>query len=1282
VIGGTIDASQCDGSPEHLVGARGLIPSLQLEVNMHSQVRAAEPIRSLSPSRFSTNFTTPVAARPLDSGQIVATLSVRGGQNRQQLETATLLVKDFSVAKRPAVHVNAFLRTSRLYIDERNLRVAYQLRDAAGNVRVEVAQLDVRLTVGVPSTSCNGATPQSGCTMLQPVVLSCELPSNTTGIGVCATTLDASWFDLSGMSSVTVSVFYANVLHVARMLSTELRLQGKPLWWSNKAHVLGANGMFATLPASPRYANETITVQVYARAAALTNGTSGLFSWGFRLRINTSVLTYVSGSGSSLFNTAVVDVGSNGSIIGAVAVGTKPSTSIAQVTGGGIEIFTAVFKISSTAGAGVIENVLALHVDDMINRASRVIVTNQPGYVFGRINHGLLYNVLYNVTGCPDFDFNHATANLCPKGWSCTAGAAVKACQQLWTCHATGSYFQVSASDASSATSSVFTLPNKTSAMRYRHAGGADRATLSLIHTLDHLTSAEPLCTMSRSYDDNVLSRSRSSVGCYLGENAGGMVVFLAAKQPMPGQYWSRLLIDEIEFLDTLGNVLPMIDAMCDGSGNPPYGGELTILAPTMVGFFTYTDGDMALRNLAPFDGASTAQVSLSPVFVYERYSSADYHIPANSSLNSSLSINCSSTSAAFSIRHNPLGCVFSVGPSQTVGDPSALITIRSAGLPDTHMPMAVWYPSAFTISVEDAELNLIEDMLPPVDDCNLAPTFCTVTCAAYLYCVDPALRDLNCMYTPPDCFTVCPPHTRCMVPNCQTPFQLTAIYATADGLDVTSLVTFSSSNSDIAIVTGSTLVGMDYGVVNVSIRGLANSPSVQVVVTNVTVRVDHLVARLITGATWLPEQTPPDMYQPPGFSAGVQLNHNLRFEGDQGRIGVAARFSDKRWQSIHHSELVIQPLNGGPMNESFTLIPPSYPEYPYFRGEVPFGAASGCGARVDVIWRVCGGITMFETRLPVKIDQPTALNMTLGFTSTRLAPPDNPAVKNPINVPSSTEVTLTVTFQDKPDPVDYRLDPRATLYVVESQCGYLHNRNLLVIAGAPCTQLTVVATVVTGAFEFTINNTIPVVVVANMHLSFSAYPVTPHNLEVSKRYLSLIKCTLKYHHAWAHAMATLSDNTTYDVSDHTEYRSNKPTNIKPVGRRMRGEVGCLSWNHSTTSPSSLPNFLLNTLSSAAMACGGCAVAFRTHRQVGLLPQEFRERASRQPRASRCPFTRTHTIRRSSRHWSSFIRRPSSSCPLSTFLAEARQLRSLRFCTTTGRALTILSALTGCAPKS
>jgi len=125
VIGGTIDASQCDGSPEHLVGARGLIPSLQLEVNMHSQVRAAEPIRSLSPSRFSTNFTTPVAARPLDSGQIVATLSVRGGQNRQQLETATLLVKDFSVAKRPAVHVNAFLRTSRLYIDERNLRVAY-----------------------------------------------------------------------------------------------------------------------------------------------------------------------------------------------------------------------------------------------------------------------------------------------------------------------------------------------------------------------------------------------------------------------------------------------------------------------------------------------------------------------------------------------------------------------------------------------------------------------------------------------------------------------------------------------------------------------------------------------------------------------------------------------------------------------------------------------------------------------------------------------------------------------------------------------------------------------------------------------------------------------------------------------------------------------------------------------------------------------------------------------------------------------------------------------------
>ena len=245
----------------------------------------------------------------------------------------------------------------------------------------------MRLEVGTPNTACNGAAPlTAGCTNVAPSWFNCGAANDFTGIGLCAATLSTSFFANNGRAMLTVSVRYEGVEAASAPVPSPLELHGYPPWHAQMSSLLPQDGMFVAMPFSPKYAGELMTVHVYARAT-----TYALVTWGLTLEIDTSLLTFESGTGSSYFNPAVINTAAGGSPIGVVAVGIKSTTSTAQVTGGAVLVFTANLRIASSASAGVYASALRVHVNEMINQGSLTWVTNQEALVLNAAAHPSLH---------------------------------------------------------------------------------------------------------------------------------------------------------------------------------------------------------------------------------------------------------------------------------------------------------------------------------------------------------------------------------------------------------------------------------------------------------------------------------------------------------------------------------------------------------------------------------------------------------------------------------------------------------------------------------------------------------------------------------------------------------------------------------------------------------------------------------------------------------------------------------------------------------------------------
>ena len=224
-----------------------------------------------------------------------------------------------------ATSVTAILRTSHLYVEHPNVSVAYQLRDQHGNVRVKTTDLVVSLRVEVPAlqNASNVSIFRFGC----------GLPAHA-GIGQCSGVLDHSLFSSNRLAQVFIDVDtrQAGGAVFTSRTSADVILHGQPRWWSLDAlQILAANVamdcMYATLPSSPKYAGEQFIMHVHARATS-----SALISWGFTIHIDPTVLAFVSGTGATAFNSAIVHVNPAGTTVRAVAVGLKPTTSYSEVS--------------------------------------------------------------------------------------------------------------------------------------------------------------------------------------------------------------------------------------------------------------------------------------------------------------------------------------------------------------------------------------------------------------------------------------------------------------------------------------------------------------------------------------------------------------------------------------------------------------------------------------------------------------------------------------------------------------------------------------------------------------------------------------------------------------------------------------------------------------------------------------------------------------------------------------------------------------------------------------
>ena len=278
-----------------------------------------------------------------------------------------LLRAPFVAAIAPAASVIARLRTTVSYIDRREVGVAYQWRDASGNVDVDSSSTTITLSLDVSSGSQPGAT----------ISTACSAPAaGAGGVGACAISVPQNWYDIAGMATARVVVAISSGgPQLASSEAGRVELVQAPLWVTNISGALSGAGMVLAAPVSARYVGEEFTVEVRAHT-----GDYALRAWGLRIFFPSASFEYVQSSSSALFNPAAVQTSSASDSVSAAAVGILPSTSDADVLSASLLLLTITFRVKASAALGVQQHALRLAVDEMVNPGNNVYLQDAAGY--------------------------------------------------------------------------------------------------------------------------------------------------------------------------------------------------------------------------------------------------------------------------------------------------------------------------------------------------------------------------------------------------------------------------------------------------------------------------------------------------------------------------------------------------------------------------------------------------------------------------------------------------------------------------------------------------------------------------------------------------------------------------------------------------------------------------------------------------------------------------------------------------------------------------------------
>ncbi|KAK3274560.1 hypothetical protein CYMTET_17257 [Cymbomonas tetramitiformis] len=534
--------------------------------------------------------------------------------------------------------------------------------------------------------------------------------------------------------------------------------------------------------------------------------------------------------------------------------------------------------------------------------------------------------------------------------------------------------------------------------------------------------------------------------------------------------------------------------------------GQLTVTELIQVGIYAYA-AQAELFNTAYLDGTDVTS-SITVKRVYNKYGESDTTTTAATCLGLA-----DATVATLS------SCDMVLTSSQSAGESSLSVSVTD-GTYSTSVRFRVWFPSSITVTADDAELNAVTGAKQ------------ASSCSSSLY-------------------------------------QGTELAATATwggsgltsvaNVDVTCLVSFESSDSGVASVSGTTATGISLGTATVSISGGASglSASTSVTVTDTVVTVSVLSAVLMTGATWSGVDSSVSLAPSTAFTAQTTFVQSLTAEEDSGPIYVFAHFSDGYWQEVPSADGSGVTVNSS-YSSALTVSMESFGSAD-FKGTVPDSPSSADSEQLlTATWTdSCDSTTIASGFGGVTVAVATPTSATITASPTKISRSSDGAANSPINTATSSTLTVTGTFDDGTSK-DFTLDSRSTYTVtsggalVEVTVGTSSVTASVIAGTADFGSATIEVSFPTYASSITATTTVTVIGTSSVALSSNPYPTYSGSSSFTESVLSLVQCTSTYQRAVLTATATLSDGTTHDVLSESSYAISQTSGLSVTASNGR----------------------------------------------------------------------------------------------------------------------------------
>ena len=371
---------------------------------------------------------------------------------------------------------------------------------------------------------------------------------------------------------------------------------------------------------------------------------------------------------------------------------------------------------------------------------------------------------------------------------------------------------------------------------------------------------------------------------------------------------------------------------------------------------------------------------------------------------------------------------------------------------------------------------------------------------------------------------------TSCASGSCAYPYQRTRVSAVVDSLDASTLVQFVVTNSTVASLGSGALWNMLQGTAPGStllhLNGLPGGPSVTISVSDELVYVVDLRSRVVTSAEW---SLPPDSvyaFGSPSFYAGVVLQNVMQAEGDSGFMFSTVRFSDGATMDVGYAPVPgIEEMVVTTSNPNVVTISPYSSGEDYWQLAAAVGAMKDTPLDVFVNWTVSGSVVA-SGWVPLYVNMPTPLSVSVSIHQPRLTPTIDAAYFAPVSIPSASSAQVLVDYDDG-TRIDLTSDARVTYSTPGDGCAFASATGVVAVSAVAsfqgCMEVTLIATVNLGSFQFVVQDTKPIVYVERVEVDFTAYPSNNAGLTIQTLYA--LECTPgSYSHASARVRAFLTD--------------------------------------------------------------------------------------------------------------------------------------------------------------